>query len=234
MRELVGPNAAGRLRLKAIIPHGRRGRETLLDVALLEEPPLRGAVSPDAGEAVRLKLERHRKLIRRTRPRLLHLPHALFDAKEVLYVMAELVRDHVRLREIAGRAEALIELVEEAEVEVDLLIDWALEWADCRRSLAAPRAHGLAKNGELRVAILLTVHLGEQLRPRLLDIVEHEGDELNSFLLCRRATHRLLRIARSGLRWYRTSAAAIEDVHAEDEGQNERDHCAADPHPAPA
>ena len=42
------------------------------------------------------------------------------DAQQVLHVVADLVGDHVGLREIAGRAEARAQRVEEAEVDVDL------------------------------------------------------------------------------------------------------------------
>ncbi len=51
----------------------------------------------------------------------------LGDAGERLHVVAVLVRDHVRLGEVAGRLEALGELAEEAEVEVDLAVERAVE-----------------------------------------------------------------------------------------------------------
>jgi hypothetical protein len=65
---------------------------------------------------------------------------------------------------------------------------------------------------------LLAVDLREQLRPRLLDIVDHEVDELESLLLLRRLARWLLHVARGGLR-HGTPAATVEDVHAEDEAQ---------------
>src|SRR5678816_3744558 len=146
--------------------------------------------------------------------------------------MPELVRYHVRLGEVSRCTEALGELVEEAEVEVDMLIDRAIERADLRRGLAAPSGNGASENGELRVAILLAVDLREQLRPRLLDIVDHEVDDLESLLLLRRLARWLLHVARGGLR-HGTPATTVEDVHAEDEAQNQGDHRAADSHPAP-
>ena len=36
--------------------------------------------------------------------------------------MADLVRDHVRLREIAGRAEAVLQFLEERGVEIELAV----------------------------------------------------------------------------------------------------------------
>ena len=47
--------------------------------------------------------------------------------------MAELVRDDVRLREVARRPEALGQLVEESEIEVDLVIA-----RDSRRGRSRP------------------------------------------------------------------------------------------------
>ena len=49
------------------------------------------------------------------------------DAEHVLHVVADLVREHVGLREIAGRAEALAQLVVEAEVDVEVLVGRAVE-----------------------------------------------------------------------------------------------------------
>ena len=50
--------------------------------------------------------------------------HLVEDAKDLLHVMADLVRDDIGLGEIARRAEALLELVEEAEVDVEVLVLW--------------------------------------------------------------------------------------------------------------
>src|SRR4030095_6991475 len=97
------------------------------------------------------------QLVRRTRPRLLQLAHALLDAEEVLHVMPELVRDHIRLREVSWRTEASRKLVEEAEVEVDPFVNGAIEGAALRRGLATPRVHRIAEDRELRVAVLLPI-----------------------------------------------------------------------------
>ena len=44
--------------------------------------------------------------------------------------MADLVRDDVRLREVAGRAEALVQLPVETEVDVELVVAWTVERPD--------------------------------------------------------------------------------------------------------
>ena len=107
---------------------GRRG-QALLEVAALEDPAVVGRAGPDAGEAVGLQLEANRELVGVVGVRLALLADLLLDAELLLDVVAELVGDHVRLREIAGRLEALIELVEEAEVEVDLPVGRTVERA---------------------------------------------------------------------------------------------------------
>ena len=43
--------------------------------------------------------------------------------------MAELVGEHVGLREVAGRAEPAMQLVEEAEIEIDLPVRRTVERA---------------------------------------------------------------------------------------------------------
>jgi hypothetical protein len=52
-------------------------------------------------------------------------------------VVAYLVRDHVRLREIAGSAEARSELLEEAQIDIDLLVTGAVEPPRRRRLFVA-------------------------------------------------------------------------------------------------
>ena len=91
-----------------------------LDFALGGTAGLGGGVAPHAGVAVGLQLEAHRQLVGAARIRLLLLAHLRFGAGQPLHVMAELVGEDVRLREVAGRAEAPLQLVEEAEIEVDL------------------------------------------------------------------------------------------------------------------
>ena len=65
-------------------------------------------IRPNAGETIRLQLHAHRKRVGIGGTHaLLHAADLLGRADQVLHVMAHLVRDHVGLREIAWRAEAL-------------------------------------------------------------------------------------------------------------------------------
>ena len=57
-------------------------------------------------------------------------------------MVAVLVREHVGLRKRpALGAEPRLQLVEEAEIDVDLLVGRAVERADLRARVAAPRLH---------------------------------------------------------------------------------------------
>jgi hypothetical protein len=58
----------------------------------------------------------------------------------VLDVVADLVRDDVSLREVAGRAEFRLHVAVEGEVYVNLLVARTVEGADARARHAAGRA----------------------------------------------------------------------------------------------
>src|SRR5439155_7839858 len=114
---------ARRLPLQPVVAEGRRGVERLLHVARLEDVARAlGVVRPDAREAIRLQLQPdgRRVGLRPATPALGH--HAIRDPELLLDVMADLVGDHVRLREITGGTEPLAQRAEEVEVEIDLLV----------------------------------------------------------------------------------------------------------------
>ena len=60
-------------------------------------------------------------------------------------MVAHLVGDDVGLGEVAGGAEAAVQLVEEGEVEVDPLIGRAIKRPHRRRAEAAGRLHGVGE-----------------------------------------------------------------------------------------
>jgi hypothetical protein len=66
---------------------------------------LRGVLGPDAGVAVGLQFQQHRELVLVGRVALHLPPHVGLGAEQVLHVVAVLVGQHVRLRELALRAE---------------------------------------------------------------------------------------------------------------------------------
>ena len=88
---------------------------------------------PHAGVAVGLQLGPHRPAVGSLRAAGLQV------AEQILHVVPVLVGDHVRLGERAAlRAEPVVQLLVEAEVDVDLLVDRAVERADVGRRGAAP------------------------------------------------------------------------------------------------
>ena len=92
-------------------------------------PALLGMVRPDAGEAIGHQLDAHGELVapRASPTSLLALLHARQDAELVLHVVADLVRDHIGIGEVAAGPEAALHLLEEREVDVDGLVERAVE-----------------------------------------------------------------------------------------------------------
>ena len=129
--------------------------EPFLHVALLEHlaRPV-GVVRPDARVAVGLELEHHRERVAPalSRDPLLRLVHLLRGPEQRLHVMSHLVGDHVGLREVAGRAEALAQVTVEGEVDVDLLVARAVEGTHRRLRHAAGRAHHAARRARASAA----------------------------------------------------------------------------------
>ncbi len=94
--------------------------------------------------------------------------------------MSDLVRNHIGLREIARRAEAVAELVVEIEVDVDLAVAGAIERAGRRARKTAGGAHPAGKERQLRQRIFFS-GIREDLRPGVLRVGEdgrHERPHL--------------------------------------------------------
>ena len=92
-------------------------------------------------------------------------------------MVADLVGDDIGLGEAAGRAEAARQLVEEAEVEVDLAVGRTIERAHGRLALAAPRRMVLVVEHERRRPVGRPV-LAEHLAPGVLGIGQDRAAEL--------------------------------------------------------
>ena len=167
----------------SLVPADRRSRsETLFQVTRGEQIVLERRMAPHAREAVGLQLHADRERILEVGALLLRAAHLLVDPEDVLHVVPELVRDDVRLCEVARCPEPARELVEEAQVEVDALVGRAVERADRRRSIATRGGDRIAEHRKASFAILVP-KAWEQLRPGLLDVVEHERHELHALFL---------------------------------------------------
>src|SRR4029453_11456186 len=104
-----------------------------------------GVMSPDPRVAIRLELHPNRERIARIRIRALQLAELALGAGQRLDVMSELVREDVGLSEIAWRSELAIELVEKAEIEIDLAIAGTVEGPGRGLREPACRVNGVAK-----------------------------------------------------------------------------------------
>jgi hypothetical protein len=100
-------------------------------------------------------------------------------------VVADLVRQHVGLREFAGRAELPLQLVIEAQIDVDLFVQRTVEGSGSGLRHAAGRGRRIAEQHELGSAVGDAGLLGEDFLPRFLRIVEHKRDELHEARLFR-------------------------------------------------
>src|SRR5215211_2773097 len=120
LRVHVDPRAG----LDPVVADRCGGSQALLDVAGLQVALLVDGLRPDAREAVGLELHLHGQAVDLLlRPRLLlELADLALDAGHRLHVVADLVGDDVRLREVARGPEAPVELREEVEVDVDLAV----------------------------------------------------------------------------------------------------------------
>lgn len=157
--------------LNAIVSDGRGRVERLGNVLLgqlCDVARADGVAGPHAGEAVRLELDRDRRASGARLPG----PCPLERAREVLDVVAVLVRQDVCLGEVAAaRAETGAELIEEPQVEVDALVERTVERPDLG---AREPATGLRRTREERRPGLPIAGAGRG--PLLLDAVHGPDD----------------------------------------------------------
>jgi hypothetical protein len=160
----------------------------------------------------------------RCSPRCADRSTPLVEPEQILDMMSELVRDHVRLGEISGSAQTAREIVEEAEIEVDLAVFWAVERPRRRLRKAARRLDRVAEQDHLRAPVTGA----ELLRPHVLGVLRHHGHFVDEPLLGRRGRnlaarpHRLRRRGRIG-------PEQREEIGAADPAQHEQHEEAAYP-----
>src|SRR3954468_8931549 len=238
VREGLRVDPALGLLLDAVVANRRGGSEALLEIAALEQAAVVCGASPDAGQAIRLELEADRELIGVIRVGLALIADLLLDAELLLDVVPDLVGEHVGLREVARRLEPPVELVEEAEVDIDPLVERAVEGAGLRAGEPAAGVDLPAEEHELRLLVGLAGRL-KLLAPEPLSVVEDERDELDLVLLVRALRHRGL--ARPALGHLRegasrprhveaTAATSLDDEEVDDDRDDHPDHAAASAH----
>jgi hypothetical protein len=115
--------------------------------------------------------------------------------------MANLVGEHVSLREISGCAKAVFQFVVEAKIDVDFLIQRAIERSHGGLGEATAGAYRVSKQDKLSVAVLLS-EFGQFAAPSVLHIVEDERDEIDEFVLLGRCPPGAALITRADLDRY--------------------------------
>jgi hypothetical protein len=130
VRERFGRDAPLRLLLHSIVPDRARRRERFGHIARIKLVHQPGMVAPYARVAIGLQLHAHGDRVElRLRDASARLFQPLEAAGELLHVMPDLVRDHVGLGEIPGRAKARLQIAIKREVDVQLLVAGAVERA---------------------------------------------------------------------------------------------------------
>ncbi len=132
-------------------------------------------------------------------------------------MVPELVRQHVRLREVPWSAESILQLVEEAEIEVHLLIRRAVERPRGGLREAARRLDGVPEQHRARLAITPA----EDLAPRLLGVGHHGVDELHHLRFFGRRIHRARGVGI--FRRWRCAAATADQREKIDAGRPAQD-----------
>src|SRR5215813_5614253 len=100
--------------------------------------------------------------------------------------MSNLVRDDIRLGEIAGRMEPSPQFLKETRVQIYLLIRGAIERSHCRLREAACGTDGARKQNQFRLAICTPVLL-KNLGPRIFGVTQNCCNEVLSPVVCRAA-----------------------------------------------
>ena len=156
MRERIRHDIALATLLKTIIADGRSSVQALFNVALFEN--VCGCMSflcPDTSKAVRLQFHSDRKEIGicfgQPHPRSRNL---FRDFDQVLYMMSDLVGDHISLCKFPSCAQLVLHVLIEGQVDVNLLIQRTVKWAHCGLSHAASGLHKAIKQDEIRFLVL--------------------------------------------------------------------------------
>src|SRR5437773_8223784 len=90
--------------------------------------------------------------------------------------MADLVRDHVSLREFARRAESFLQHSIKTKIDINAPIFWTIEGAAGSAGEPAAGSSMARKKDKLRFLVLAT-HLLKNRVPRVLGIGENDGNK---------------------------------------------------------
>ncbi len=134
MSKRVRHDAPLRALLQRIVADRACGLQRRIDVAGIEKlPALLGMICPNAGIAIRLQFDPHLDAVGPglSAGGLLGGLRLRQGAEQVLHVVADLVRDHIGLREFACLAlatvEARLDLAKKRRVEIDAAVGRTIE-----------------------------------------------------------------------------------------------------------
>src|SRR4029077_11422901 len=145
--------------------------------------------------------------------------------------MADLVGEDVGLREVAGRLKALLKLVEEAQVDIDLLVQGAVERPGRGAGEPAAGLNLAAEDDHLRPLVGPARGL-ELLRPEILGVALDELDELVFLVVVRAPGDGVVAGARLRDLWERAgwvgdveaaAASTLEEEEVDDDQHDDRD-----------
>ncbi len=179
--------------LQVVVAHRSCGRQRSLHVIRIHNPPRLRRVRPHSRKTVSLQLQIHRKRIPLTRILLRQPSLTPFNPQQLLDMMPQLMRDHVGLRELRRASSKLLQLIPEAQIDIDLLVLRTVKRSRRRLRRPAPGVSRPPIQHQLRMTIRLP-HLLEDAGPRLLRIVQHKRDQLHILILARRMRSRRTRL----------------------------------------
>src|SRR5690349_21023999 len=124
MREALRHDVATGLHLQSVVTDRACRVDALLDISSLEKVSCAVRLpGPNASKAIGLQFKSDGKLIGSGLIAAFSLVlHPIHDAKQVLHVMPDLMGDHVSFREVAGGMEAIAQLTEKIEIQINTLI----------------------------------------------------------------------------------------------------------------
>src|SRR5262249_23309922 len=91
--------------------------------------------------------------------------------------MADLMRDHISLRKVSRRLEAIAEFLKEAHVQIDLLVSRTIKRTRCGLCKAACGLYFTSEKDELRFPVG-TTNVLKDFRPGVLGVAQHCRNEI--------------------------------------------------------
>ncbi len=182
--ERIGHHIAVRQLLQPVVTHGLGRVDGLFHIARLQHLALvLRVIGPDPGVAIGLQLQPHQQGVGASGAAALHgVAHLALHAQQILHMVADFMRDHIRLGEVALRAKALLQLLEKLGIEIQLLVRRAVERPGGCLRVAAGRLHRAGKQHQLGIDIL-PPRLLEQRAPGVFGIGQHHGEKLLVLLI---------------------------------------------------